>query len=74
MSKLEVHTKSGLTVNLFLENIKEVVHKANNYIRVFYMDGSVRTFAYNTQSFSFPVDYVVQPQEINRLINVVKDM
>lgn len=65
---LHVQTKDKCNVHLDLNDIRNIESKTGNYIRIHYRDGKTISLAYNNTSFDFKVDYIVDIQEINRLI------
>lgn len=71
---LKFATKKKDTVNLSLDNLKEIVCKENNYIRISYKDGSEVNLSYNSNSFDFKTDHELTIDEINKLITEINLM
>lgn len=63
--------KRGEVVKISQQNIKEIIHLENTYVRFFYSDGSEINISYNSNSVSFRVDHEALPAEIN---NIIQDL
>lgn len=68
---LKFTTKNKDTVNLSLDNLKEIRSKENNYIRIFYRDGTEINLSYNSNSFDFKTSHELTIDEINKLITEI---
>ena len=71
---LHAQTKDKRDINLSLNDVRSTESKLGNYIHINYNDGSTTTLAYNNTSFDFKVDYIVDIQEINRIINELQKL
>ena len=65
---LHAQTKDKCNIHLDLNDVRSIESKQGNYIRIHYRDGNTTSLAYNNTSFDFKVDYIVDIQEINRII------
>lgn len=70
---INAKTKDKREINISLEHIKKTESKDNNYIRIYYEDGSNLNLAYNNTSFDFRIDYVLDMQEINNIIQQINE-
>lgn len=71
---IKFQTKSNQNVNIPLENIREITTLHNNYIRIFYQDGTEMNLSYNKRSFSFTTHHELSVNELNKLMHEINIM